>query len=103
MFQRIVVPLDGSELAELALPFAEEMSCLTGAPIHLVRVIDPAPDGLRVYGSFGLLVEAAPLAMTEQTEREEAESYLARVAKDLVERAFNPGPKCGSVHRRMRS
>jgi|tagenome__1003787_1003787.scaffolds.fasta_scaffold20907106_2 nucleotide-binding universal stress UspA family protein len=87
MFQRVVVPLDGSELAELALPFAEEMSCLTGAPIHLVRVVDPAPDGLRVYGAY---VDPNAFAVSEHADRIEAETYLAGIAKDLIERAFNP-------------
>ena len=87
MYTRIVVPLDGSELAEHALPFAEEMSCLTGAPIHLVRVIDPIPNGVALYGA---LVDGAAYALAEQSDRDEAELYLATIAADLSERAFNP-------------
>ncbi len=30
MFERIVVPLDGSKLAEAALPFAEELAAKMG-------------------------------------------------------------------------
>jgi nucleotide-binding universal stress UspA family protein len=40
MYTRIVVPLDGSELAEVALPNANELSRMSGAPLHLVRVVD---------------------------------------------------------------
>ena len=40
MYTRIVVPLDGSALAEVALPHAEELSRMTGAPLHLVRIVD---------------------------------------------------------------
>ena len=45
VYRRIIVPLDGSELAEQALPQAEALARLTGAPLHLVRVIDPAGLG----------------------------------------------------------
>jgi nucleotide-binding universal stress UspA family protein len=86
MFERIVVPLDGSPLAELALPFAEEMSCLTGAPIHLIRVVDPVPNGLRVYGS---MVDGSGFALTDHAYREEAETYITAMTTDLTERAFN--------------
>ncbi len=37
-FLRVVVPLDGSELAEAALPSATELARATGAAISLVRV-----------------------------------------------------------------
>src|SRR4051812_23633159 len=87
MFKRIVVPLDGSTLAELALPFAEEMSCMTGAPIHLLRVVDPVPNGLRVYGS---MVDGSAYIQTEQVYREEAMTYITAITTDLVERAYNP-------------
>ena len=39
MFEKIVVPLDGSKLAELALPYAEELAARTGSQITLLRVI----------------------------------------------------------------
>ena len=47
MFQQIMVPLDGSELAERALPWAERLGVATGATLHLVHVIElvPPPEG----------------------------------------------------------
>ena len=41
MFTQIMVPLDGSELAERALPCAERLARSTGATLHLVRVAGP--------------------------------------------------------------
>lgn len=38
--RRIIVPLDGSDLARQALPVAERLSRLLDIPIHLVRAID---------------------------------------------------------------
>ena len=43
MFQQIMVPLDGSELAERALPCAERLGVAAGATLHLVHVIELAP------------------------------------------------------------
>ena len=43
MFQQIMVPLDGSELAERALPCAEQLGVATGATLHLVHVVELAP------------------------------------------------------------
>jgi nucleotide-binding universal stress UspA family protein len=43
MFQQIMVPLDGSELAERALPCAERLGMASGATLHLVHVVELAP------------------------------------------------------------
>ena len=59
MYQRIVVPLDGSELAEKALPEAEQMARLTGGTVHLVRVVDLVQ--LPWYGSFTAAMDYATL------------------------------------------
>jgi len=39
MHERIVVPLEGSQLAEVAMPYAEELSGKTGAEIILLSVL----------------------------------------------------------------
>jgi nucleotide-binding universal stress UspA family protein len=41
MFTRILVPLDGSPLAEGAIPHAEIFARIFGANIHLLRVLEP--------------------------------------------------------------
>lgn len=40
MFQRILVPLDGSDLAERALPYASFLAKATGGQVILMRAID---------------------------------------------------------------
>ena len=42
MYERILVPLDGSDRAELALPFAEELAAKLGSEIILLCVGDSA-------------------------------------------------------------
>lgn len=43
MFSRILIPLDGSPLAESVLPHAEAISLSDRTEIHLLRVVNPAP------------------------------------------------------------
>jgi nucleotide-binding universal stress UspA family protein len=84
VFDRIVVPLDGSELAEQALPAAEELARLRGAPLHLIRVVDLTR--LERYGAYGLAVEYAGFEPVAAEERRVAEQYLAEVAAKVQER-----------------
>jgi hypothetical protein len=41
MFNRILVPLDGSMLAERAIPHAEQFARIFGSSIILLQVLDP--------------------------------------------------------------
>jgi nucleotide-binding universal stress UspA family protein len=83
MYTRIVVPLDGSELAEVALRHANELSRMSGAPLHLVRIVDVMTG--RPYGTY-LAVEAAGYAEALKVEELESATYLATM-KDRLERA----------------
>jgi len=47
MFTRILVPLDGSQLAELALPYAEELAGAFNSELALVYVCEPVEDEYR--------------------------------------------------------
>jgi nucleotide-binding universal stress UspA family protein len=66
MFKHILVPLDGSRLAEAALPPAESLATKTGAMITLIHVIEK--DAPAAIHSDRHLVTAT-----------EAETYLAEV------------------------
>jgi nucleotide-binding universal stress UspA family protein len=44
MFDSVLVPLDGSEFSEEALPLARRLARSLGARLHLVHVIRPATD-----------------------------------------------------------
>jgi nucleotide-binding universal stress UspA family protein len=54
---RIVVPLDGSPLAEAALPAATELAGTRGLPVHLVRVLDDV-DAQRATARAGAYLAA---------------------------------------------
>jgi len=79
MFGRIMVPLDGSELAERALPCAERLARLMGATLHLVRVAGPV---------FETTNSAVPETETE-LERDDADFLVAemRAAEAYLARA----------------
>ncbi len=72
MFVRIMVPLDGSELAERALPYARELAAATRATLHLVRVVDLPPAVKTHRLGAPVNVYAAVIA----AQRDEANAYL---------------------------
>ena len=82
MYSRIVVPLDGSDVAEYALPAAMEMARRFNAPLHLVRVVDPPATNI----AFGVdsMIAAKSIAMQRETERALAAEYLAENATELA-------------------
>ncbi|MGI8476547.1 MAG: universal stress protein, partial [Thermomicrobiales bacterium] len=79
MYQRIVVPLDGSRFAERALPDAERLARLTGATIHLVRFVD-----LTRYGQLGASLEYADADQARADEHSAAAAYLQSIAGRIV-------------------
>jgi nucleotide-binding universal stress UspA family protein len=80
---RVVVALDGSPLAEEALPLAGEVAALLGLPIHLVRVLDF--DIVRASVQAG--IEAAlDSAERERDQVAEAQAYLDARALQLQNR-----------------
>jgi nucleotide-binding universal stress UspA family protein len=101
MMRTILVPLDGSALAEHVLPYAQALAALLEARLHLLRVI---PDSALEHGdTFGYDLAAiygVAEAITARQEherrmrellRERAESYLARQAAALAHQGFDVG------------
>ena len=82
MYQRIVVPLDGSKLAEEALPDAERLARLMDAPMHLLRVVDLTQ--LPWYGQFGGAMEYVASEQALAADDEAAASYLQTVAERMT-------------------
>lgn len=80
MFKKILVPLDGSKLAEKALPFASETAQAHGAALVLLRVIHP------IY--FEEPVTEAERTVIDK-EKERAGEYLRRVAKQLEQEGLD--------------
>lgn len=86
MYRRIVVPLDGSELAEQALPEAEQLARLIEAPMHLIRVVDPTQ--LPWYGMFAANMDYATVQGVLGDGTKQADSYLSAIAQQTEERGL---------------
>jgi nucleotide-binding universal stress UspA family protein len=77
---RIIVPLDGSALAEQALPVAIALADTMGLPVHLVRVVDFDP--VRGTVEAGVVVAKA-YAKSQAAIIRLAETYLAEQVQRL--------------------
>ena len=82
LYTRIIVPLDGSKLAETALSEARQLAHLTGAELVLLRVNDYSSKNH--YSDFGLLYDYEAIARALEEEREIAATYLDQTAAQLA-------------------
>ena len=85
MYKQIVVPLDGSELAEEALNQAKNLSKSSGSPLKLVRVVDTYRT--QSLPATGMALDYAMLSELAEEEIEDAKKYLT----DKVEALRNKG------------
>jgi len=84
MYQKILVALDGSSLAECAMGQVEELSRLTGAEICLLRV------------GYVTTLPGVDITDAEVKVMEEAEAYLNSIAQRLNNKGLS-----ASVHVRF--
>ena len=93
MYKRILVPLDGSKLAECALPHAEDLAkgCDT-EEITLISVTEQvrgrtrAPEAMEVYNATddpGVQKAGSEITVTFGKKERQAQRYLGRIAKRL--------------------
>src|SRR5688572_21145980 len=78
MYKKILVPLDGSGLAEMALPHAVEIARGTGSEVLLLRVV---VSPLRDIPPADTTADAHVTAW--RSAQEETEKYLAGVRSEL--------------------
>jgi nucleotide-binding universal stress UspA family protein len=89
VFETVIVPLDGSELSEAALPAAIGIAEKFGSKLILVRAVESTAQ--RLAETPALLdtpaVAAANVELIEQVtkaDRDEAGAYLARVKTGII-------------------
>jgi nucleotide-binding universal stress UspA family protein len=86
MYKKIMVPLDGSELAECVLPHVDALArgCDV-ADVVLVRVAEPSFVPTGAYSDGGMTVAAPDMVRIREEERQvvrqNAEQYLDRIVK----------------------
>lgn len=87
MYERILVALDGSELAERILPHVEALGRALGSTLIVVRATTP-PEQIIAELNAGAMLPAAGIVDPEplvEAEREEVDGYLASIAERLRE------------------
>ena len=89
MFERILVCLDGSELAEQILPYATEQALRFNSKLILLQVVN-MPSSVYTASVAGELPQTGDIIAKQiQTQEVEARAYLDRVTKSLQKRGMN--------------
>ena len=84
MYNKIMVPLDGSELAECVIPHVEAIiSGFKSTKVVLVRVVDPVrlPVSVPAHGNFGFTEKDRQ--HLETNRKKAATDYLEKMADNL--------------------
>jgi nucleotide-binding universal stress UspA family protein len=72
MYRKILVPLDGSALAETILPYVEDMARCDGSSVIFIQVLEPvASTILMASPEMSMYIDDA-----EQQQEKEAHTYL---------------------------
>lgn len=74
MYRRILVPLDGSDLAAEALVHARELAKRLSVPLHLIRVVDAYV--LNRIGATGLTFDYGAVTELVQEEDQDATAFM---------------------------
>jgi nucleotide-binding universal stress UspA family protein len=77
MYERILVPLDGSVRAEQVIPHAKVLAKLSGAKLILLRILEPFPPVRSM--------SPEDLKIIKRHAREWAEEYFIKITADLQE------------------
>lgn len=81
-FERVLVPLDGSELAEAILPFVEKVAGPLDAEIVLLRVVEPFSPG-EVMAAAGVVAPDTLLVREMEAKR-----YLSAIEQRLGDKGL---------------
>jgi nucleotide-binding universal stress UspA family protein len=80
--RRVLLPLDGSEAHEVAIPVAASVAAKCGAEIRLLTVV-PTTQTLPVKEAIASRVSPRATALTLDISAQQAEEYLRRKSADL--------------------
>ena len=85
MYKKIVVCLDGSELAEQVIPYAVELASCCGSEVVLLRVVpEPLIVTPGIPGVAGVPVVTPRMGRQVESEERESETYLQSVAERVL-------------------
>jgi nucleotide-binding universal stress UspA family protein len=87
MYNRILVPLDGSNVAEEALGQAKDLAKTLNVPIHLLRVVDTYRA--QAIPATGMALDYSMLAELAEEEIEDAKTYVQGSVDTLKAEGLN--------------
>lgn len=88
MYRTILVPLDGSDLAESILPYVEELATLFGSTVILLQVLElPHLVGLPKGDIYEALPQMTPAEVNQNLT--ESRHYLDKMAERLQAKRIN--------------
>ena len=79
MYRKILVPLDGSKLAECVFPHTEAIAQLSKASVEIVHVIEP----LELPTRGGIALSIDDIRQIESHSKKDAENYLRGIVEQL--------------------
>ena len=82
MWKKILVPLDGSDLAELALPYAEELANAFKSEIILLHISEPSESHYRHMHQ--LYIEEVAQRMKERIKRVKPVLITGKSAEEII-------------------
>jgi nucleotide-binding universal stress UspA family protein len=80
-YRRILLPLDGSEIAKQALPYAQEQAAQSGAELMLLQVVPPQEDTPKFTQNLQI---SQPGLERQQYLVDHASRWLQQVADNLA-------------------
>lgn len=86
MYQHLILPLDGSPLAEAAIPYALELARKFDSKITLLRVLLPASQ---LFTELGSAQDVTMMMELHKREQELAQQYLKAKAGSLKQEGYN--------------
>jgi nucleotide-binding universal stress UspA family protein len=90
MYKHVMVPLDGSELAECVLPHVRAIAVgCNVTKVTVVRVVEPLP----VFGNIGVRISPEEKEQLDKQSIDEAKDYLERIVKSLQETGVAAEPE----------
>ena len=88
MFKTILVALDGGEISEKALFFAQEIAARFGSEVRLLHVVSEFNDNLIAYDPV-LPILREPARIEREPAIQSARLYLERLARALKEKQIS--------------
>ncbi len=87
MYQKIIVPLDGSQVAECVIPHIETIAGKSKTRVELVTVIEP----LEIPTRGKIAISDDEIKQIHAEDEKEATRYLEQIASRLTQAGVNTG------------